>query len=409
MKNYLKNTYYYNKKIRILKDFIRKVYSVFFKILFIFKRKRFKFDNVNKILFISLFFRGDLLYHTPLINIIKNLYPDSELDVWVKSRTSDILENNPYINEIIVFNDIKTAEYNEVTRYNFKGKLRLLKRIRKSNYDLIVDFTGLYSTALFVLFSKAKNSFGKNLQEFGFCYTRYDNTNTFKTPGHLIKKNIDILKKGLQVENDIWETAIQNVNLKPQIFINDEIVKLVDLELEKRNYDANKKIVTIHLGAGWDAKRWGLENFKNLINKLIKDFQVAIVGDNTDKMLFEKIKLDIILKPKYQIDNIFFNLNFMATAEIIRRSSVFIGSDSGPLHLAYAVDTPTIGLFGPTNPEFSKPLGDIHKVLYYKLDCSAKENEQYCSKNAGKSCSDIICMKSIKVDDIIKSIEEIEK
>jgi len=219
VKNFLKNTYYYNKKVRIVKDLIKKIYSVFFKIIFSFKRKKFKFENVNKILFISIFFRGDLLYHTPLINILKKIFPDALIDVWVKTRSADILDGNPYINEIIVFDDIKTAEYNEITKFNLKGKINLLRKIRKNKYDLIVDYSGLYKTALYVLFSGAKNSFGRNLQEFGFCYTKYDDTNTFIVPGHLIKKNIDILKKGLEVTDNAWKKATEDIALKPQVFI----------------------------------------------------------------------------------------------------------------------------------------------------------------------------------------------
>ncbi|MCX6165940.1 MAG: glycosyltransferase family 9 protein [Ignavibacteriae bacterium] len=401
----LKNTYYYNKKVKIIKDFIKKIYSIIFKMLFIFKRKKYNFTKINKILFISLFFRGDLLYHTPLINIIKNLYPDSLIDVWVKSRTVDILNNNPFINEVIVFDDIKTAEYNEVTKFNLKAKFSLLKKIRSKKYDLIVDYTGLYSTALFVLFSKAKNSFGRNLQEFGFCYTRYDDTNTFIIPGHLIQKNFNILKKGLEISDKAWEKVTENIPTKPQIFISKEIKQLVGNELEKRDYNKNQKIVTLHLGSGWDAKRWSINNFEILINKLINNYQIAVVGDGSDKIHFDEIKAKIKLKNGYDKENIFFSLNIMATAEIIRRSALFIGSDSGPLHLAYAVDTPSIAMFGPTNPEFSKPIGAIHKVLYNKLDCSAAENEQYCSRNAGKSCPDIVCMKMITVEDVYEKVK----
>lgn len=403
MKDFIKRVYYYNKAVRKLKDFIKLIYSNIFKYLFYFKRNELHLENVKSILFISLFFRGDVLYHTPLISMLRFLFPEALIDVWIKSRSVDVLNNNPFINEIIVFDDIKTAEYNEQTKLNLNGKYKLLSKIRKKRYDLIIDFTGLYSTALFVLFSKAKNSFGRNLQGFSFCYTRCDETNTFIFPGHLLNKYVNILKRGLSISDETFTSLLKNVPLKPVIFIDDNVKSLIDKEFLRRGYDQKKKLVTLHLGAGWDAKRWGIKNYEVLINKLIEDYYIAIIGDEKDRQLFEEMKVNI-KSPSYGIafDKMFFSLNFLASAEIIRRSSLFIGSDSGPLHLAFAVGTPSIGLFGPTNPEFSKPLGEIHEVIYKRIECSAPDGEQYCTRHAGRSCPNIVCMKLIEVDEVYK-------
>ena len=97
------------------------------------------------------------------------------------------------------------------------------------------------------------------------------------------------------------------------------------------------------------------------------------------------------------------------SAAVISGSVLFIGNDSVGLQIAGAFDIPSIALFGPTNPEFSNPTGENHKVLYKKLFCSASESEQYCTRNAGKTCPDIHCMKSIQVSEVLAKTNSLLK
>jgi ADP-heptose:LPS heptosyltransferase len=130
---------------------------------------------------------------------------------------------------------------------------------------------------------------------------------------------------------------------------------------------------------------------------------LVIIGTETDYPKLNQIQS--FLKSSIDIKDVFVTLPMNATIELIRRSDLLIGSDSAPLHIAGGVNTPSIGLFGPTNPEFSKPRGKNHTVIYYKLFCSASESEQFCTRDAGRTCPTIDCMKSITVKEIMEKAE----
>lgn len=100
-----------------------------------------------------MYFKGDFLFHTAFLEALKRILFDSKIDLWLKSRLSDIVEQNQRFNEILLFDDMKTSNYNEISRFNLKSKIIFLKKLRDKKYDVIFDLTGKYSTALFILFS----------------------------------------------------------------------------------------------------------------------------------------------------------------------------------------------------------------------------------------------------------------
>lgn len=400
--------YLYSRKTFYIKSFLKKIIyqtgSFFIKISPI-PKSEIRF--IKKILIISLHYRGDLLFCTPIFEILKKIFTDSDIDVWCKSRASEVLVNNPNINKILIFNDIRTSEYEGKVKLSLKNKYKFLKELRAKKYDLIIDCTGLYKTALFTLLSKPKYSIGRNIQGFGFCYNKYIEYDFFKNPGKLIDKYTNILKAGLSFDDNEWESVAGDIPIKAYIYPNHQNSITVENELRKREYDFNKPLICIHLTSGWEAKRWSLKNFEKLIDLLIKDlnYEVAIIGDSGDLKEYEQIKASLrnnIYEKK--LNNLFFHLTLINTTALIKRADVFIGSDSVPLHIAGAVDTPSIGLFGPTNPEFSNPSGEKHIVLYKELFCSAGINDQYCTRNAGKTCKTLDCMKLITVVEVVDCI-----
>lgn len=374
------------------------------KIVFFFKNRRINEKlTINKILVCSLYFRGDVLFHTPLLRMLRYMYPDACIDVWIKSRSEKILEGNKNINSIIVFDDIRTANYNEETKLSLRKKLKFLVKIRHNKYDLFIDLTGKYSTALMGLFSGPKYSIGINYNGFGFCYNKFVDQNTSLYEGHLVDKYLNVLKIGLNVSEDRWAEMIKETGNELEIFIDEKTKSDVESEFKKK-FNLDRPLISIHTTAGWEAKTWGTEKFSILIQELIDNlrYNVVIVGDYSDSERVNKILENI---HGVQKNMLFLPMSLKGTAEIIRNSAVFIGADSVPLHLASAVDTPSIGLFGPTNPEFSKPRGEKHIVIYHRLFCSAPYNNQFCTRDAGKSCPTVDCMKLIEVNEVVEKVK----
>lgn len=374
------------------------------KLLFL-KKKEIEKRRVNKILINSLYFIGDTIFHTPLFEALKYLFPDSEIDIWVKSRNYDVVKLNPVFSNIIIFDNIKTADYNEKNKFDLFKKLSFIKLIRQNKYDLYLDLTGKYSTALIALLGNFKYSAGINYHGFGFCYNKYVDINTSNEPGHLIDKYTGIIKDIFSLNEDEWNTMNSIISDKPYLYTDSVSKSLAEKELYNLNYLSGKPLICLHITAGWKAKEMDSDKFAQLIKLLIgsEKYNVVIIGTPGDKN--KLMEIQAYLKDFIDLNKIFLSLPLLASIEIIKKSDLFIGADSAPLHIAGAVDTPSIALFGPTNPEFSKPRGVNHLVVYHKLFCSSSDSEQFCTRNAGKSCPAIDCMWKIEISEIITKIE----
>jgi lipopolysaccharide heptosyltransferase II len=373
-------------------------------IFFLRKKKKIPAD-VNKILVISLYFRGDMLFQTPVIKALRKIFPDAKIDVWCKSRSKEVLFNNPGVNEIMVFDKIRTADYNEENELHLKKKMNFLSDIRDKKYDFCLDLTGKYSTALFCLLGSIKYSAGINYNGFGFCYNNFIDLDTQHTRGHLTGKYLEILRRALLINETEWKKILTREIRKPELYTDRKIETETDKELSNRNINAEKDLIVIHAASGWKAKELPSETFVSLIKKLNLEIycEIILVGSKNDEEQTKNILIEAGLDP----DNHSIASSLMVTAELIKRCSVFIGSDSVPLHIAGSLGTPSVALFGPTNPGFSNPEGEMHKFIYKKLECSAPDNEQYCTRNAGKTCRTLDCMRSITAEEIVFEVKEL--
>lgn len=399
---YFRNYSGFSKKA---KDFLRNFIYAAGSSIFLLKKKNINLvdKEIIKILVISLYFRGDVLFNTPVYRLLKLIFPKSLIDVWVKSRSKDVLENNPFVNEVLVFDSVRTSEYSEDgRRFDLIGKINFIRKLRSKNYDLILDLTGLMSTAMITFLSNPKFSAGNNYQGFGFIYNNDVKYETRLEAKHLIEKYLDIARLVLRISDEKYNEFCRNDNLQiPEIVISEQTKKNIDDEFSKLSIYKSDCIVTIHLSAGWKAKMLPLETFNEVIKHLRRPLiKVVIVGSAADMNLI--VELDSFKNNELIL---FLDRSLNQVAEVIRRSKIFIGSDSIPLHIAGTVGTKSIGLFGPTNPRFSNPDGVNHAVIYKELFCSAKTDEQYCSRNAGKTCPTIDCMNMITAGDIIDKLK----
>jgi ADP-heptose:LPS heptosyltransferase len=392
---------------KLIKRAVKGIINIAGNIFFFKRKKTLAALDVKKILVISLYFSGDYLFHTPAIEILKKLYPSAKIDLWTKSRNAELAENS-FLNEVLVFDNVETADYNDNKNLDLGGKFGFLKKLRSRNYDIIIDLTGKYSTGLFTYFAGAKYTAGINYNAFGFCYDKFVDLNTSTAPGHLMEKYISVIRKGLGIDNTRWIGLTENLPLRPHIYISENEKGKVQDVLAKLNINNDKPLIILHTTAGWAAKEWSPKNFSRLIEQLEKrNYNYVFIGGKRDEENFHRIISNADIRNKEDIFKRFLKLKFLETAELIRRSDVFIGSDSAPLHIAGAVDTASIGLFGPTNPLFSNPIGSRHKYIYHELYCSAPIDHQYCTRNGGRTCTTVECMQLIEVSQVLNLTEEL--
>lgn len=362
-------------------------------------------QNVRTILIISLYFAGDLLFHTPVIELLKKIYPNASIDLWTRTSSAGLLKNDPRINEFIIYDNIKTTDYRDNYKPNDVEYSAHLNKLKAKKYSLVIDLTGKKSTALAVKSIDPAYSIGLNYDYHGYCYDRFVYSNTASEKGHLIDKYLNVIQKGLNININEWSKLRSEVKTKPYIYSDVNTSKEADKLLLNMGL-RGMEYIAIHLTSGWAAKELPLNTFSEIIMNLESSGKTYIfVGDANDKKRVGEI--DSMLNMKYDLMKKFADTDFKGSSELIRNASLFIGSDSAPLHIAAAYEIPSIALFGPTNPGFSAPAGNSVKIIYHKLHCSAAEDKQYCTRNGGFSCPYFECMISISSAEIINAINEL--
>jgi len=274
----------------------------------------------KKILIIRLSSLGDVLLTYPLISLLRKKEPEAQIDFLVKQKFIDAIKFNPYLNSIL-----------SLTEENLKD---IKSIIRKNSYDIVIDLQNnlrshqLYPFSFKTKIFRFKKPTLKKLLLVLFKLNLLKNN--FSIAYHYIKTLYPDFK---QYELDLYfnipsEKEVQSFNKIPSEF-------------------AHKKIIGICPGAKHFTKRYPVEKFKILIEKLIeKDFAVAIFGGTEDKEICTALEIHPSVK-NFQNEN-----DLLETASLMKKCTAIITNDSGLMHLASLIKIPVVAIFGSTVKEF---------------------------------------------------------
>ncbi|MDH4222568.1 MAG: glycosyltransferase family 9 protein, partial [candidate division Zixibacteria bacterium] len=352
-------------------------------------------DNVNRILVISLHKIGDVLFTTPTIRALKEKYPKAKLTVWVKSRGRAVLENNPHIDEILVFDNVSTARgFENINHFDIVGRLKFVSELRIRKFDLVVDLIGTFATNIFSFLSGAPLRFGFDNHGFGFLLTRITPVAKGK---HLKQNYLDVIRTiGIIPKND---------NLEIKLSCSEE--KIAEKFVADHNLSCNDFLVGIHPGAGWSTKRWPPAYFGQLANLLVKeaDAKVILFGNKDEEKLLKEILQEMEIQPII----LFGKSDLREMAAIISKCHLFLGNDTGPTYIAEALKVPVGVFFGPTNPIYSAPQETKHVVIRKIIQCSPVDLHQYCFDEPGVACRLMKheCMKTISAAEALEALRPV--
>lgn len=340
------------------------------------------FKNIKKILVIKFRHIGDVLLTVPAIRALKETFPDASISVLVNSGTEDMLSDNPVIDELIVFNR-RIKNLSTIKRY--MKEIRFLKEIRARGFDMTADLTGGDRSAVVSLLSGARYRLAINPGKKGFAGKRFFYTHLadIDKQKHTLLQNLDVPR----------QFGINTNNLEVDFFIPDEIRLNIKKIFKENGINQNNKVVHIHPTSRWLFKCWKDEYMAEVIGWLIKKGIKVVVTSAPDKKEIDKAKKILSLCSSLLLD-LCGKTSIKELAAISEASDLFIGIDSAPMHIAAAVKTPVIALFGPTGENVWGPYGNSHIVLTKNLLCKP------CKKGM---CEGILlreCMSAIKPDDV---------
>ncbi len=317
---------------------------------------------MQKILIIQTAFLGDTILITPLINAVKDCFPCSLIDIVTLPKNSIVFQNNPSVNEIIPFDKDK----------KFNSFLKLVKEIRASKYEIAFLPHSSLTTTLLAYFGKIKRRIGFDRRVSKYFLTdRVD----FRTNCLRIEKNLDLLK----IYSD------KKYGMQTRLYIAENDKKYAENKLK----NISDKIVAIAPGSIWTTKRWGRENYINLLKKLPDKIFFVFLGAKEDYDLCQNIVENL---PSHNCLNLSGKSSILQSAAILQKCDLLLCNDSGAMHIANAVQTPVISFFGPTVKDLGYfPFRENDFVFEVDLPCRP------CGKHGHKECplGHHNCMKKI--------------
>jgi lipopolysaccharide heptosyltransferase II len=288
---------------------------------------------VKKFLIIQTAFIGDVILATPLIEKLFEKFPNSQIDFLVKKGNESLLQNNSKLNEILVFDKSK----------KLKSILQLIKKNRSKQYDAIVNLHRFASSGIITFLSGAQKKYGFSINPFSFCYTK-----RFK---HKIGNGTHEVERNLFVISELVEFSFY----KPKLYPSAEDERVVD-QFKIKDY------ICLAPASVWFTKQMPEQKWIELVHVLKERIQkIYLMGGPSDYDLCERIKNKFDIE---FVENLSGKLSFMQSAALMRDAKMNFVNDSGPLHIASAVNAPVTAFFCSTTPVFGfGPLSDQSQVI----------------------------------------------
>jgi len=325
-----------------------------------------------KILLLRLRRIGDIVLTTPAVSALKQSFPKASLTYIVEEPYARLVEGNPALDRVI---SVKP-------KLNAGDSLRLIRRIRKERYDAVLDFHGGPRTSQWTFLSGARVKVGYLIRGRGWPYDVAVPRSGPAGPIHSVENHLNLVRAlGVRV------AGAPLLSLPPA---RDE-EKAHVARLFRDNGLEGSWVVVLHVGAGNRFRDWGLENLAALARRLtgIPGVKVVLIGGEADRERGRKIAAP---GPAGAL-SLIGELNLIELRETIARAALFIGSDSGPMHIAASTRTPIVALFGPTLPVHFAPQQGQATVIEKDLDCRPCKQKE-CAPG------DFRCLGAISVDEV---------
>jgi len=328
-----------------------------------------------KIAIVKLSALGDILHAMIVLQFIKKHYPKSAVDWFVEKRFKGILDNNPHINQIQQIN-FESARKSK-SFFLFWKELRKFRKL--GNYDVVIDMQGLIKSALIarMIPSDMTLGFDKNSLREGLAAIFYDRKYKIDYAENVIERNLTLACYALK-----FSISQEDIYHKQSFLYCSQKYSFNVISNTKQN-------IVLIPGASYSSKCYPVEKFAELTKRLNANFLI-IWGDEKEKVMADEIKA---LSDKVNVCN---KLSLDKLISLISQVNLVIGSDTGPTHMAWALNIPSITLFGPTPGYRNTYVTSVNKII-----------ESNSEVNPSKIDKSDYSINNIKVSDISKLAQEL--
>jgi len=325
---------------------------------------------------------GDVILSTPVIKALRDAYPQAFLAMVVNPYTKAIVEGNPNLDEVILY-DKNHKEKNLIAAFGFS------RALAKNKFDLAIVLNPSNRSNLIPFLAGIPKRIGYD-RKLGFLLT--GRVKDFKHQGkkHEIEYNLDLVR----------ELGIEPQDKNTFMPISPESEIWVEAVFKKENISSSDKLAVINPVASDNSKMWPQDRYAQVADKLAdKGLKIIILGGPKD----QEIAGGVIKKLHCQYINMVGNNNISQAASLLRRSSLFVSSDTGPMHLASSLGIPVIAILGRSQPGLSPlrwgPHNKNSAVIHKDVGCT-----ECLAHNCQKG---FLCLQAITADDVIRAAERL--
>ena len=330
----------------------------------------------HKILLLRPRFLGDVILASGLPKLLRS--GSQNVEVWFLTETpyAEVLAHHPGVAGVLTLDPVK--------KNNPFALWKLGREIRAQRFDAVLDLFGNPRTARMSFFSGAKTRVGFEGRGRTWAYN------------HIASPSSVPLPSGRRKVTEAYLDQVRALGIRPsgayqtELFVSDEEKEQVRKVWGRAEIGFDERVAVFAPGATWPAKHWPLDKFIELAGRLEREGlrPVFILGPKEDdlaKGFEEKAGKNWLLIQRPSVRGL---VSFIAGADLL------VSNDSGPMHIGPAVGTPTLGIFGPGEPETWFPYGEPHRYAYHEVPCS------HCGLD---QCPLMACMKDLTVEEVSRT------
>jgi lipopolysaccharide heptosyltransferase II len=346
----------------------------------------------RRILVLRLGAVGDVIRTLPAVKALRNSYPFSYIAWVVEEPSKALLESQPEIDKVILFPRKRWTDGIRSAREMWRTAgeaLGFIGDLRRQRFDTVLDFHGILKSGLISFFSGAPERIG-----FGRSSSKEGNFLFSNVKVQLQEERISRYQRNFSLLEGI---GLKVDGFRQSLHIPQKDQEYVESFFNGLSIPAKSPLIAIHPGTSSKTfyKRWMPNQYSQLADRLIRELRASVIftwGPEELKWV-EGVQKEMeetsILGPKTE--------SLTQLGEVYRRCHLYVGADTGPMHIASFMGISVVVIYGPTDPIVNEPLGQHRKV----------RKEVGCNPCRNRSCKELTCLKAVTVDDVFEAIKEI--
>ena len=298
---------------------------------------------------------GDVIHAFPAVSALLRAYPGATVDWFIQPAFAELTAYLPGVRRNILFQRKKLGRLS-----TFPGELRALKKdIRMTSYDAVIDLQGLTRSAAIGRLAKSSVFAGPAKPKEWLAKAGYNQFLHAPEERHALERNNLMIADFLQRTDLDFSFTMEKV---------DAYAETADKILADAGLHTGQKFAAVAPGARWLTKQWPPEFFAQVIRRIYEkhpEYHFLLLGTADDSPAAKVIAE----KSNCPCSDLCGKTSLGALVEIIRKTDLFLCNDSGPMHIAAALNVPLLAMFGPTSPVLTGPYSEKSKVLQPSIPC----------------------------------------